>query len=114
MKCNYRRNKKLTQKDVQFIQKVADEEFLSRQRELYLECQNDIACQLTAAVMVTLNQWYGWGPKRQRDFFSHLNNTYADLSGVGFTKVINPTDLVELVKEKFDIDLEKEISVELK
>ena len=114
MKCNYRRNKKLTQKDMKFIQDVADKEFLSRQRELYLECQNDIACQLTAAVMVTLNQWYGWGPKRQRDFFAHLNNTYTDLGGVGFAKEVSPTDLVDLVKEKFGIDLEKEIAVELK
>lgn len=114
MRANYKRNKKLTQKDMQFIQELADEEFNNRIRELYSECQKDIACQLTAAVMVTLSQWYGWGPKRQRDFFSHLNNTYADLSGVGFTKVVNPTDLVELVKEKFGIDLEKEIIVELK
>lgn len=114
MKANYKRNKKLTQKDMQFIQELADEEFNNRIHELYSDCQKDIAVQFTAAVMVTLEQWYGFGKERQCKFFEHLNNTYADLEGIGFVGKTCPTDLVLHIKEKFGIDLEKEIKVELK
>jgi hypothetical protein len=119
MKANYKKNlgtryQALTAKERRIIQEEVDRDFEKRNRELYLECQNDIACQLTAAVLVTLEQWYDFEPNDLKKFFERLNNTYEDLSGVGFVKAITPTDLVDHVKEKIGIDLEKEISVELR
>ena len=114
MKANYKRNKNITQKDMQFIQEIADEEFNNRIHELYSECQKDIAVQFTAAVLVTLEQWYDWDKNEIRNFFDNLNVTYADLEGVGFVGRVCPRELVEHVKESLGIDLEKEILVELR
>lgn len=119
MKANYKKNigtryQPLTAQEKKVIQEEADKEFNRRYSELYLMMQKSIAVQYTAAVMTTLEQWYGWGSQRQRQFFDRVNNTYADMGGVGFSGEYDALDLVEHIKEKFGIDLNEEIEVELK
>lgn len=119
MKANYKKRlgtlyQPLTEKEKRIIQEEADKEFNRRYSELYSMMQKNIAVQYTAAVMTTLEQWYGWGAQRQRQFFDRVNSTYADMGGVGFSGEYDSLDLVEHIKEKFGIDLFAEIEVELK
>lgn len=75
----------------------------------------EAARQLTAAVLYTLQLSCDFGKKRIRRFFAELNSTYEDMSGVhGMVGGYEPTELIELCRERYGIDLDAEIHTEVK
>jgi hypothetical protein len=88
-----------------------EREYSRRYQEHQNAIQKDIAVQLVAAVLHTLNVCEGFGAKRLRRFFNELNGTFEDMNGVGFAGEFDCDDLAEEVREKFEIDLESEIKV---
>jgi len=73
------------------------------------EIQTDIARQLTAAVLYSLNVRYGWGRVRLRRFLDELDSTFSDMDGVGIISPFDCDDLIERIKQDHGIDLVKEI-----
>lgn len=117
MKANYKKRigarcQELTAKEISIIKAEADKEFAERYNELQGKIQKDIAVQYVATVMYTLETWYGWGKKRQRQFMERVADSFEAMNGVGFIGPFNADDLKEHIKEKFDIDLDKEIQIE--
>ena len=93
------------------IAKEVDKEYTRRYQEHQNQIQKDIAVQLLAAVLYTLNVCEGYGKARLRRVFDEINGTFEDMDGVGFAGRFDCDDLAELVKERYDIDLKKEITV---
>lgn len=91
------------------VRKEVEREYTRRYQEHRNTIQKDVAVQLTAAVLYTLNVCEGFGAKRLKRFFEELNGTFGDMDGVGFAGSFDADDLTELVKERFGIDLESEI-----
>jgi hypothetical protein len=50
-------------------------------KEITPTLRQDIAVQLTAAVLYTLATWHGWGKVRLRRFFDEVNSTFEDMGG---------------------------------
>ena len=92
------------------VKKLVKRECLIQYDEIRKEIAKDIAEQLTAAVLYTLNVCEGFGEKRLRRFFEELNGTFQDMDGVGFAGSFDADDLTSLVREKFGIDLAAEIT----
>lgn len=78
------------------------------------ECQKELAVQIVAAVLYTLNVSEEYDKDDVKRFFSALNGTFEDMEGVGFAQKFNCVDLIDLAKERFDIDLEHEIKIQIK
>lgn len=119
MRANYKKRigtrcQPLTEREKQVIKEEADKEFSERYNELQAKIQKDIAIQYIATVMYTLETWYGWGAKRQREFMNRVGESFKDMEGIGFVGPFNADDLRDHIKEKFGIDLEKEIQIEFK
>lgn len=112
MKANYRNS--LSKKERQIIEEEANRQFNEKYNELQMKIQKDIAVQYIATVMWTLETWYGWGAKRQKQFMERVGESFNDMSGVGFIGEFNADDLKNHIKEKFGIDLDKEIQIEFK
>lgn len=92
------------------VKKLVRRECIVQYDEIRKEIVKDIAEQLTAAVLYTLNVCEGFGEKRLRRFFEELNGTFQDMAGVGFAGEFDADDLTELVRERFGIDLAAEIT----
>ena len=92
------------------VMKEVEREYMRRYQEHQNAIQRDIAEQLTAAVLYTLNVCEGFGKKRLHRFFEELNGTFQDMDGVGFAGRFDADDLTELVRERFGIDLATEIT----
>lgn len=90
------------------IQREMDRQY----QEIQIKIQKDIAVQLLAAVLYTLNVCEGYGKQRIRRVFDEINGTYRDMNGIGFAGQFDGDDLTELVKERFDIDLKAEVTCE--
>lgn len=99
-------------KEMLRIKKEIDKEFTRRYIEFQNKIQKDIAVQLIAAVLYTLNVCEGYGKARIRRIFSEINGTFEDMNGAGYAGKFDTDDLVQLCKEKFSIDLCEEITVE--
>lgn len=93
------------------IAKEVDREYTRRYQEHQNAIQKDIAVQLLAAVLYTLNVCEDYGKQRIQRVFNEINGTFADMSGVGFAGRFDGDDLTELCKERFGIDLKAEITV---
>lgn len=93
------------------VKKLVRRECIAQYDEIRKEIVKDIAEQLTAAVLYTLNVCEGFGEKRLRRFFGELNGTFQDMDGVGFAGRFDADDLTDLVREKFGIDLKSEVRV---
>lgn len=92
------------------VKKLVRRECVIQYDEIRKEIVKDIAEQLTAAALYTLNVCEGFGEKRLRRFFEELNGTFQDMAGVGFAGEFDADDLTALVRERFGIDLAAEIT----
>ena len=93
------------------VVKEVEREYMRRYQEHQNAIQKDIAEQLLAAVLYTLNVCEGFGKARLRRVFDEINGTFEDMAGVGFAGEFDCDDLTELVRERFGIDLKKEVRV---
>lgn len=78
---------------------------------IYEDIQTQIAQQLIAAMLYTLEVSEGYGQKRIRRAFDALSSTFDDMRGVGFVPEFDGDDLMQRCKERYGIDLEKEVKV---
>lgn len=79
---------------------------------IYEDIQTQIAQQLIAAMLYTLEVNEGYGQKRIRRVFDALSSTFDDMRGVGFVPEFDGDDLMQRCKERYGIDLEKEVKVD--
>lgn len=93
------------------IQKAVSYACNQKYDEIFDEIQDTIARQLVAAMLYTLEVNEGYGEKRIKRVVKELSGTFADMGGVGFAGQFDALDLVDRLKEKYGIDLKKEISV---
>lgn len=93
------------------VMKEVDREYTRRYQEHQNAIQKDIAVQLLAAVLYTLNVCEGYGDRRLRRVFDEINGTFADMNGVGFCGQFDGDDLTDLCRDKFGIDLRREVNV---
>ena len=74
----------------------------------------DAAQQMTAVMLYTLHLM-GWRKKRLLRFFKEMAQVYEFMrSGIMNGQKFDCDDCIRFIKEKYDIDLIKEISVETK
>lgn len=96
----------------QRVRKEVEREFNAQYQALQNEIQHDIAVQLTAAIFYTLATWHGWGKVRLSRLMKEITTTFEDMDGVGFAGAFDTRDLVEKIKDDYDIDLNTEIKCE--
>lgn len=92
------------------INKAMEDEWKSKQDEYYEKCKKDIIPQVVATCMYCLKIRYGFGKKRMHDFLDEIRATNELLEsdlifGKGFTTV----DLIQMIKEQYNIDLDKDL-----
>lgn len=78
---------------------------------IFDDIQLQIAQQLIAAMLYTLEVSEGYGAKRIRRIFNALSSTYDDMRGVGFVSEFDGDDLIERAKERYGIDILGEVTV---
>ena len=90
MKANYKRKNKLSQAEIS---------------KIYDDVELDVASQLIAVVLVTLEINYGWKKDRLNKFISALNAT-AELACKTniFGNEVDTDDLIQHLVDKYGID----------
>lgn len=79
--------------------------------ELWEDIQTQIAQQLIAAMLYTLEVSEDYEPQDMRRVFDELSSTFDDMRGVGFVPEFDGDDLMQRCKERYGIDLEAEVKV---
>lgn len=74
--------------------------------------RRDTTLQITAIIFYTLAVNEGWGRVRLRRLMDQITGTADDMSGVGFCPEFNALDCAAFIKDRYGIDLEKEIMIE--
>jgi hypothetical protein len=92
------------------VMKEVEREYMRRYQEHQNAIQRDIAVQLLAAVLYTLNVCEDYETEDIQRVFREINGTFEDMAGVGFAGRFDADDLTELVRERFGIDLAAEIT----
>ena len=90
MKANYKRKNKLSQAEIS---------------KIYDDVELDVASQMIAVVLVTLEINYGWKKDRLTKFINALNAT-AELAAKTnlFGKEVDTNDLIDHLIEKYGIN----------
>ena len=90
MKANYKRKNKLSQAEIS---------------KIYDDVELDVASQLIAVVLVTLEINYGWKGERLNKFISNLNAT-AELACKTniFGNEVDTSDLIQHLIDKYGIN----------
>lgn len=92
------------------VKKLVRRECVIQYDKIRKEIVKDIAEQLTAAVLYTLNVCEDYETEDIQRVFREINGTFEDMAGVGFAGEFDADDLTELVRERFGIDLAAEIT----
>jgi phosphoenolpyruvate synthase/pyruvate phosphate dikinase len=102
MNCNSKQAR--LQKAINYAAKIKHD-------EIFESIQTEIAQQLIAAMLYTLETCEDYEPEDLRRVFNELNGTYDDMRGVGFAGQFDGTDLIDRAKERYGIDIRAEVSV---
>ena len=96
------------------LRKAVDVEWEAKEAEYFEKCKNDIIPQILAVCMFTLKTRFGFGKKRINDFYSDMAGTLKLMldNGAVFGRKISSQDLIDMVKEEYGIDLDKEVRKE--
>ena len=95
MKANYKRKNKLSQAEIS---------------KIYDDVELNVASQLIAVVLVTLEINYGWKGERLNKFISNLNAT-AELACKTniFGNEVDTDDLIQHLIDKYGIDCRSQV-----
>lgn len=95
MKANYKRKNKLSQAEIS---------------KIYDDVELDVASQMIAVVLVTLEINYGWKGERLNKFISNLNAT-AELACKTniFGNEVDTDDLIQHLIDKYGIDCRAQV-----
>lgn len=91
------------------IRNATAEEY-QRQYETHAK---DMSVQIIATVLYCFHL-KGWRKKRLYRLFKEINSTYNLMDGAVMGKKFNPDDCKNFIKDKYGIDLDKEVTVEVK
>ena len=92
------------------IKKAVEEEIKSRMPDI----AKDHSVQLLAVVLTTLNKDYRHTPTYCRRFFHKVNEMFSMMDKPILNKTFDVDDCVNYCRDKLGIDLEKEITAEVK
>lgn len=114
MKSNYRvKNGKVTKGVMCFTEKQLEEylneEWEKKQAEMYKVITKDVSAQLLAVFFTTLYQPpYNWREKRLLDFKHNVEFVFQSMSTGILGKKFGTEECIAFMKEKFNIDFDKE------
>lgn len=114
MKCRTKHNNLFAVDDNKQIVVTAGEmkrnferEFEKRLDELYDRIKADIAPQIMATCLVELHNEFGFGKDRLNRFKRGCESLYIMMESSGICgKPFTPQNCIDLMREKYDIDLE--------
>ena len=105
MKCNYKSKILVTVDDVK---REVKRECAAKIDAVYEEVKQDVASQIMAVCCTELNKEFGFGKDRLKKFYLGVNCLFKLMSTNGiFGKEFTPINCIEVLKEKYEIDLEK-------
>lgn len=93
------------------LKKAVDAEWKRKEAEYFELCKNDIIPQILAVCMFTLKIRFSFGTKRMNIFFDDVMCTFTHLLSEGaiLGATMTTQDLIDLIKNKYDIDLDREV-----
>ena len=90
------------------IKKAVDAEWQNKEAEYFELCKNDIIPQILAVCMMTLKTRFGFGKKRITDFYNDVTGTFEIMEKKAvFGKSFTTVDCINMIKDDYDIDLDK-------
>ena len=95
-----------------YSRKIIRDATAEEYQKQYAKQAKDMSVQLIATVLYCFHL-RGWRKKRLYRLFKEINSTYRLMDGAVMGKKFNPDDCKNFIKDKYGIDLEKEISVEI-
>ena len=91
------------------VKREVSKEFQERYCEMQASIMHDIAVQLMATVLYTLDIQYNWKGKRLKEFVDAVNDTFSVMDTDNFDN----DDNTDYLKRKYSIDLRELIKTEL-
>ena len=105
MKARYKDKYFVTVED---IEREVKRECDAKIDAVYEEVKQDVASQIMAVCCTELNKEFGFGKDRLKKFYLGVNCLFKLMSTNGiFGKEFNPINCIEVLKEKYDVDLEE-------
>lgn len=86
---------------------IAREELNKIRDELYEMVEKDCVYQAIAVTMYELHKLYGFGPKRLKRLKNAIEDEYVLMMQKPLGKDYNPKDVMEWLKEHYQIDFEE-------
>ena len=94
------------------LTKAVADEISKAYPQMQNQIQEDVAKQVVAMVLKTLDEFYGWKKKRLSNFVDNLNIVCEEMEGTGFAKSYDADDLKVSMKKLYGIDLDEKIKTE--
>lgn len=105
MKSNYKSKMFVTAAD---IEKEVKREYDAKIDTLYESVKQDVAAQIMAVCCTELQKEFGFGAARLKRFYSGVNTLFKIMATDGiFGREFNPINCIELLRDKYGIDLDK-------
>ena len=96
------------------FQKAVAEEIAKQEFDIYKRHAEQLIPQLYAMVLYTLATCEGYGEKRLKRFCEHIHDIDELMENPSrLHHRFDPTDLIDVVKEKYGIDVVKEFPVRI-
>lgn len=91
------------------IRDKVQEEYQKYKDEVYRQVMEDVIPQVLAIVLLTLSQDFGFGEKRLRKVISGMKSYFKLMNTEIFNRKITTLDCLKHLKDKYGIDLDKEV-----
>lgn len=96
-----------------YSRKIIRNATIEEYQKQYATQAKDMSVQIIATVLYCFHL-KGWRKKRLYRLFKEINSTYSLMDGAVMGKKFNPDDCKNFIKDKYGIDLDKEVTVEVK
>lgn len=77
---------------------------------VYENVIKDVIPQFTAVCLCVLNREYGFGMKRLKRFLDSVNSEFEIMDGGFLGRNYDPLDCLKFLKDKYEIDVDKELN----
>ena len=97
------------------VKEEVEKEFTLKYDEIFDKIVQDIGTQLMANVLYTLDKYYGFKGKRLKEFVANCNDVCKSMENPNIfnnKKRWTADDNVRYIKDKYGIDLDKEMTFE--
>jgi hypothetical protein len=93
--------------------RIAREEMEQYKFDVFSECAAEILQQSIAAVLITLEKYYGWKRQRLTEFMKSLQMYLDTMQEDGITGKWDNDENIEYLKDVFGIDIRTEFQAEV-